>query len=169
MPSNKSLKLSLFDFCLLSFFGTGNSPWAPGTVASIFSALFLYFVYICFSSWILLSFITFLIFFISYFRMKTTKNLPLVIHDPGWIVIDEFLGVALGMSLMSYFNFLTWVTLIWFVAFFRFFDITKIFPANIFDNRKGAFALIADDLVSGLYAVITTTIVFHWEKFYAIF
>jgi phosphatidylglycerophosphatase A len=156
MPSNKSLKLSLFDYCLFSFFGTGKSPWAPGTVASIFSAFILYVIYFYFPSWELLIAITSLIFFISYFRMKIKKNLPYVLEDPGWIVIDEFLGVALGMSIMAYFQFLYLSALVYFVLFFRFFDITKIFPANIFNNRKGAFPLIADDLVSGIYAVICT-------------
>ena len=163
MPSNKSLKLSLFDFYLFSFFGTGNSPWAPGTVASIFSAIFLYILYFYFPYWIMLALITCLIFFISYFRMKTEKNLPIINTDPGWITIDEFLGVALGMWLMSYFNFLNLTTLIWFVAIFRFFDITKIYPANIFNNRAGPFSLIADDLVSGIYAVICTGMLLKWE------
>lgn len=165
MPSIKSLKLSLFDYYLFSLLGSGKSPWAPGTVASILSAILLYALHHYFPSWILLSTITCLIFFISYFRLKTKNNLPIISNDPGWIVIDEFLGIALGMSIASYFNFLNLYSLITFVIFFRFFDIKKIFPANIFDNREGAFALIADDLISGLYAILCTKIIYSWRYF----
>ena len=91
--------------------------------------------------------------------MGTKNNLATVYLDPGWIVIDEFLGVALGMTILNYTQDLNLTSLLWFVVFFRFFDITKIFPANIFNNKKGPFPLIADDLVSGLYAVICTSII----------
>ena len=38
---------------------------------------------------------------------------------------------------------------------FRFFDISKIFPANIFDKKlDGAIGVIGDDIVAGIYAFI---------------
>ncbi len=159
MPSNKWLNLKAFDFYLFSFLGTGKFPWAPGTFASIVSAILLYSIFLFVPSWILLFFITVLTFFISILRMNIKNNLDTVHLDPGWIVIDEFLGVALGMSIMAQMQTLHLTSLLWFVVFFRFFDITKIFPANFFNNRKGAFPLIADDLISGLYAVLCTSII----------
>ena len=42
---------------------------------------------------------------------------------------------------------------------FRFFDIKKPFPVNIFDERyKNSFGVIFDDIVAGLYVVLTLII-----------
>jgi phosphatidylglycerophosphatase A len=39
---------------------------------------------------------------------------------------------------------------------FRFFDIKKPFPVNIFDkNYKNSFGVIIDDVIAGLYVVLT--------------
>lgn len=160
MPSIKWLNFKTFDFCLFSCFGIGKFPWGPGTIASIVSAIVLYLVFQCTSSTLLLIVITCLIFFISYYRMKSTSNFVTVCTDPGWIVIDEFLGISLGMTILSYQGLLNSTSLIWFVIFFRFFDITKVYPASYFDKKKGAFPLIADDLVSALYAVLCTYIIY---------
>jgi phosphatidylglycerophosphatase A len=166
MPSNNWLNLKTFDFLLLSFLGSGKFPWAPGTLASILSAAFLYGIFYLYPNVIILAFITILIFFISLARMNAKENEKTVALDPGWIVIDEFLGVALGMSTLAYLQQLNLTTLLWFVIFFRFFDISKIFPANYFNNRKGAFPLIADDLISGLYAVLCTSIIHNRVPFF---
>ena len=42
---------------------------------------------------------------------------------------------------------------------FRFFDIKKPFPVNFFDKKyKNSFGVIIDDVVAGLYTVITLII-----------
>ena len=42
---------------------------------------------------------------------------------------------------------------------FRFFDIKKPFPINIFDSKfKNNFGVILDDVIAGLYTVITLII-----------
>ena len=73
-------------------------------------------------------------------------------EDPKEIVIDEFIGQLLpliicnGNLLLILLSFLT----------FRFFDISKLFPANIFDKKiKGAMGIIGDDVVAGIYSFIT--------------
>ena len=43
--------------------------------------------------------------------------------------------------------------------FYFFFDILKIFPANFFDKRyKNGYGVILDDIIAGLYTVITLLI-----------
>ena len=71
--------------------------------------------------------------------------------DSRRIVIDEVVGV--------------WVTLVWFDALewwpavvglvaFRIFDMTKPPPARYFDeSHSSGFAVVADDIVAGLYAI----------------
>ena len=42
---------------------------------------------------------------------------------------------------------------------FRFFDIKKPFPVNFFDKKfKNSFGVIIDDVVAGLYVVLTLII-----------
>ena len=46
------------------------------------------------------------------------------------------------------------------VILFRFFDILKIFPANIIDRKlTSAFGVILDDLIAGIYTIIVLYIV----------
>ena len=37
-------------------------------------------------------------------------------------------------------------------AFFRFFDIAKVFPANRLEKIPGAFGVMLDDVAAGIYA-----------------
>ena len=48
-----------------------------------------------------------------------------------------------------------YVTMVLIFILFRFFDILKIFPANIVDKKlKTAFGVIFDDLIAGIYTII---------------
>jgi phosphatidylglycerophosphatase A len=75
--------------------------------------------------------------------------------DAGPIVIDEFVGM-----------FITLITApnhpaAWLLAFllFRFFDVLKPFPVSWFDQRiHGGFGIMMDDVVAGLYALISLQI-----------
>ena len=53
-----------------------------------------------------------------------------------------------------------YVTIVLIFILFRFFDILKIFPANIVDRKlKSAFGVILDDLIAGIYTIIILYIV----------
>lgn len=69
--------------------------------------------------------------------------------DPGNVVIDEVAGQWLALLPAA----LDWrVYLIGFLAF-RVFDIGKPWPAGWMDRKlKGAFGIMIDDVVAGLYA-----------------
>ena len=47
-------------------------------------------------------------------------------------------------------------------ALFRFFDITKIFPVSYFDNLKGAFGVMSDDVVAAIMAGIAHIIILYY-------
>jgi phosphatidylglycerophosphatase A len=72
------------------------------------------------------------------------------VHDPGWIVMDEALGMALTWMFIQNGH---WSHLALCFGLFRFFDIFKIWPATYFDRdvTHGA-GTILDDIVSGVYA-----------------
>ena len=71
-------------------------------------------------------------------------------EDPQIVVIDEFAGIAVA-AVGSEGN--LWLLLPVFLLF-RVFDITKFFPANRAEELPGAWGIMADDLVAGVYAAL---------------
>lgn len=74
-------------------------------------------------------------------------------EDPPEVVIDETAGMWIAAIPAE----TTWQ--LWLVAFllFRLFDIKKPWPASYYDvKRKGAWAVMMDDLVAGGYAFLGT-------------
>ena len=133
----------------------------PGTFASFLSIIVLYpiveYKIIYLELFVVIFFVTFLLslFFISKFSSHTQS------HDSKIIVIDEFLGIYLILLFYDQIKIINpYVTMMLIFVLFRFFDILKIFPANIIDKRlKSAFGVILDDLIAGIYTVIVLYIV----------
>ncbi len=146
----KKIPFSL-EVLFLSFLGVGFAPFAPGTFGTLATLPFLYF-YAQFNlpSFFLLPFALLLTVISCLVADFVQKRLH--VHDPSWIVIDEVVGMLLtyiiapGSSLLHF---------LFIFLLFRFFDITKIWPASFFDKkiRHGA-GTILDDVVSGIYAGI---------------
>ena len=133
----------------------------PGTFASLFSIFFLFpfFYYKIFNILLLL-----LIFIITnlislyciYQFSNQTKS-----HDSKKIVIDEFLGIYLifffyeRIYLIN--NFFTCILIF---ILFRFFDISKLFPANIIDKKMlNPAGVILDDYIASIYTIITLLLI----------
>ena len=147
---NEMTKPSLKDpeILFLTFFGSGYSPWAPGTAGSLAILLPLYFLGQLNPPFFL--FIPFIIILCAgslYIINSVEKRLGL--HDPGWIVIDEVVGMWIA-TLFLQSNTLTHFILafIW----FRVFDIIKPWPVSYFDNMSNSFGTLFDDVVAGLLA-----------------
>jgi phosphatidylglycerophosphatase A len=76
--------------------------------------------------------------------------------DPGEIVIDEVAGQWLSLVPVAAEPAFYPVA---FVAF-RIFDIAKVWPVNVLDRRlEGGFGVMADDIVAGIYAAVSTALV----------
>ena len=137
-----------------TLFGIGYSPIAPGTIGSIFSIIFLYFL-IKFVSYSFLVIIFLIIFFTSLKFIEKYSNL-LKNHDSSTIVIDEFLGIFLIILFYDYLKFSNdFIMFLLILILFRFFDIFKIFPINWVDkNIKNSFGVVFDDLLAGVYSII---------------
>mgnify|MGYP001199211765 FL=1 len=137
-----------------TLFGIGYSPIAPGTIGSIFSIIFLYFL-IKFVSYSFLVIIFLIIFFTSLKLIEKYSNL-LKSHDSSTIVIDEFLGIFLIILFYDYLKFTNdFIMFLLILILFRFFDILKIFPINWVDkNIKNSFGVVLDDLLAGVYSII---------------
>ena len=149
------------NFIFVTFFGIGKIKKIPGTFASLFAMLLLFFLFhiLNFSPNIILVIII-LIFFISLFAVKIYIK-DLNNKDPKEVVIDEVIGQSIPLYLYEVshnipkdFNDALKFYLIIFILF-RFFDIAKPFPVNYFDkNFKNSFGVIMDDVVAALYVVL---------------
>lgn len=137
-----------------TLFGIGYSPIVPGTIGSIFSIVFLYFL-IKFVSYSFLVIIFLIILFTSLKLIEKYSKL-LKSHDSSTIVIDEFLGIFLIILFYDYLKFTNdFIMFFLILILFRFFDILKIFPINWVDkNIKNSFGVVLDDLLAGVYSII---------------
>ena len=153
------IKLANF-FVSLSFVGYVKVI-PPGTFASFLSIVVLFpiveYKIISLAIFLVIFFVIFLLslFFINKFSSHNQS------HDSKIIVIDEFLGVYLILIFYDQIKIINpYLTVILIFILFRFFDILKIFPANIVDRKlKSAFGVILDDLIAGIYTIIILYIV----------
>ncbi len=157
------IKLANF-FVSLSFAGYIKII-PPGTFASFLSIVVLFpiveYKIISLDIFVIFFIVIFLLslFFINKFSSYTQS------HDSKIIVIDEFLGIYLILIFYDQVKIINpYVTIVLIFILFRFFDILKIFPANIVDKKlKSSFGVILDDLIAGIY---TTIILYILNAFY---
>ena len=152
--------LNKINFLFVTFFGIGKIKKIPGSVASLVTTLFLFFLFHFLNvspNIILISII--IIFFISIYAVNIfIKDLDN--KDPKEIVIDEFIGQSIPICLYEIahegLKETNQVLTFYFIMFvlFRIFDIFKPFPVSYYDkNFKNSFGVIMDDVCAGLYVV----------------
>ena len=136
---------------LLSVFGLGFSPFAPGTVASLACAALLWVlgtpVWLLVASIVVASAVT-----VRFGREVADPNGH---GDPGWVVADEWAGQALGGVALPFLG-AGGDALSWIVAFgvFRLLDISKIGPVGRLERVPGSWGVLLDDLGAGVGAAI---------------
>lgn len=134
-------------FWIATWFGSGLLPWLPGTWGSVAALPFAAAIAWLGGSWALLA--SALLLFPVGVWASAVYSRAKGKDDPGEVVVDEVVAqwlvlVPVCISPLLY--------LIGFLLF-RFFDITKVWPASLADRRLGGgFGIMADDLFAGLYA-----------------
>ena len=152
--------LNKINFLFVTLFGIGKIKKIPGSIASLVTTLFLFFLFHFLNvspNIILISVI--IIFLISIYAVNIfIKDLDN--KDPKEIVIDEFIGQSIPICLYEIahdgIKETSQVLTIYFIMFFlfRIFDITKPFPVSYYDkNFKNSFGVVMDDVCAGLYVV----------------
>ena len=154
--------IKTFNYLFVTFFGIGTIRFAPGTIASLITTVLLFSLFhiLNLSNNVILLCII-LVFLYSFYAVadyiKENEN-----KDPREVVIDEVIGQSIPIYLFeiahgSEKNFQEAILFyIYIFVLFRFFDIKKPFPVNIFDkNYKNSFGVIMDDVIAGLYVVLT--------------
>lgn len=79
-------------------------------------------------------------------------------HDPGFVVIDEVAGQWIAL-LASPADFRHGVIAL---ILFRFFDITKPFPARQLERLPAGWGIVFDDVAAGLYALGVASLLRIW-------
>lgn len=134
---------------IASGFGSGLSPFAPGTAGSAAALLPWYFLRDMPMPWLL---VTIAIAFVLGIWASNVVIERLSISDPGVIVWDEFVGqwiTLLPLVVMS--RHMLWIVAGFFI--FRLFDIWKPWPCSWADRVvKGGFGVMLDDALAGIYA-----------------
>lgn len=155
--------------------GSGFWPWGPGTAGSVLATLiWAAMAYLGGIHGTALQSITFLLVILSTLigTWATAQLQPYWGEDPSRVVIDEMAGVWIPLSLLMPFtdNGMPkddWWWAIIALVLFRFFDIVKPLGIKKLDRKEGAFYVMADDLLGGVYAAICMVIikiVFLWVK-----
>ena len=157
--------IKTFNYLFVTCFGIGSFRFAPGTITSFITAIFLFSLFHIINlsnNVILISLL--LIFVYSFYAVseyiKDNDN-----KDPKEVVVDEFIGQSIPIYLYEIAHgtmkssqeavlFYLYIFIL-----FRYFDIKKPFPVNYFDEKfKNSFGVILDDVVAGLYVVLTLII-----------
>ena len=128
-------------------FGSGLSPFAPGTCGTLV-AIPLYLLLAQLPLWYYLAAVA-LAFAIGVYLCGYTST-ALGEHDHSGIVWDEFVGLWITMIAVP----ATWQWILAAFVLFRLFDIVKPWPVKIADEKmKGGFGIMFDDVLAGLYAL----------------
>ena len=157
--------IKTFNYLFVTCFGIGSIRFAPGSITSLLTTVFLYSLFHIINlpnNTILI--ILLIIFVYSFYAVseyiKYNEN-----KDPKEVVVDEFIGQSIPIYLYEIAHgsakdsneaalFYLYIFIL-----FRYFDIKKPFPVSFFDKKfKNSFGVIMDDVVAGLYVVLTLII-----------
>ena len=157
--------IKTFNYLFVTCFGIGSLRFAPGTIASFITTILLFSLFhiINLSNNTILI-ILLLIFVYSFYAVsvyiENNEN-----KDPKEVVVDEFIGQSIPIYLYEIAHgsiknseeaalFYLYIFIL-----FRYFDIKKPFPVSYFDKKfKNSFGVIFDDVIAGLYVVLTLII-----------
>jgi phosphatidylglycerophosphatase A len=134
---------------LATWFGSGYSPWAPGTAGSIAAVL----IALALERWAGFGRLGFAVLaaalvppavWAAGVAAQAVKR-----KDPPIVVIDEVIGQWLALAGARVFN---WKSVLAAFLLFRLFDIWKPFPARQLEALPGGVGINIDDVVAGAYA-----------------
>ncbi|MDD2941506.1 MAG: phosphatidylglycerophosphatase A [bacterium] len=160
--SDRDIDLSMtrtrVSYFLVTLAYSGLSPKAPGTAGTAVAAILAVLAYFFIGE---VPSLTFSLFFSVFgflatsYLLETGGNLSSA-EDPQEVVVDEAAGYFVALSFVgsaSYDVQGAWPIVIAFL-FFRLFDIWKPFPISRVEALPGAWGIMADDIIAGVFAGI---------------
>lgn len=145
-------KPSLLPVIIGTGFGSGFSPWAPGTAGALLATL----VWLGLSYWVspyclLWTTVIFILLFTVAGVWAANRLEPYWGEDPSRVVVDEMVGVwvALLAAPAGY---------VWYAAgafaLFRLFDIFKPLGIRKMEQLPGGIGVMMDDILAGVYSFV---------------
>jgi phosphatidylglycerophosphatase A len=148
------VKINFIEKILGSGFYTGYSPVASGTVGSL-AALIIYLIPGFENP-------SLMIFFISLFIVIgvpiATKFEKVYGKDPKECTIDEVVGMWITLLFLP--KKIWWIILAFLI--WRAMDIIKPFPARKFEDIKGGWGIVLDDIMAGIYSFISIQLIIYF-------
>jgi phosphatidylglycerophosphatase A len=157
--------IKTFNYLFVTCFGIGSFRFAPGTITSLVTTIFLFSLFNIFNLPNNIILIALLFIFVYSFYAVSEYISNKENKDPKEIVIDEFIGQSIPIYLYEIAHGAikdpqeTALFYLYIFILFRYFDIKKPFPVSYFDKKfKNSFGVILDDVIAGLYVVLTLII-----------
>jgi phosphatidylglycerophosphatase A len=150
---------------IVTFFYTGLSPIAPGTVGSLAASAVLYLLYCVlnptFNQWQLVLLTGLLI--ACFFSIALGKWAVRHYHrkDPQVFVLDEVAGICLTNLFLPIKGMHGLLTIALAFIAFRIFDVTKPPPARQLEKLGAGWGILMDDLAAAVYASLLCQILLH--------
>lgn len=134
--------------------GSGFWPWGPGTAGSVFAtAIWVALALALPADGFALHVVTWgmVVVFTALGTWATARLQPYWGEDPSRVVVDEMVGVWIPLAVLVRGD---WWWAVAALVLFRFFDMVKPLGIRSLDRRPGAFWVMGDDILGGVYALV---------------
>lgn len=141
-------------------FGMGFSPIAPGTVGALLATILWWGGYLLIGGGVLLFALTVAVtlLFTLLGVASTTYVQKEWGKDPSRVVVDEMVGVWIPLLAVSWSNTpYYWMYMLLALLLFRLFDIFKPCGIRHLESIEGAWGVMLDDILAGVYSLIIIT------------
>jgi phosphatidylglycerophosphatase A len=153
---------------IVTFFGAGMSPVAPGTAGSLLASALLLGIFLLIGS---PGFWVWQLILLSGLAISCVLSIVLGRwaiaffgrEDPQPFVLDEVAGICLSNLFLPITVGIrqAWVIALAFLAF-RVFDVTKPAPARQLENLSDGWGILLDDLAAAVYANVVCQLLLHF-------
>ena len=145
-------RAKLFHIIIASGFGSGFSPFAPGTAGALVAVIIWTVLFYVIPFNVLLVVTSLLIVLFTAAGIWSADKLESEWgKDPSKVVVDEMVGVWIALLAVPVGN-------VWYILFafllFRFFDIFKPLGIRKMEQLEGGIGLMADDILAGIYSFL---------------
>lgn len=145
-------RAKLFHIIIASGFGSGFSPFAPGTAGALVAVIIWTVLFYVIPFNVLLVVTSLLIVFFTAAGIWSADKLESEWgKDPSKVVVDEMVGVWIALLAVPVGN-------VWYILFafllFRFFDIFKPLGIRKMEQLEGGIGVMADDILAGIYSFL---------------
>lgn len=135
-------------------FGSGFSPFAPGTAGALLASIGWVALYFLLPFSTLLVVTALLVILFTFAGIWAANRLePYWGDDPSRVVVDEMVGVWIPLLVVPDNAHWYWYVLAAF-CLFRFFDIAKPLGIRRMESLKGGVGVMMDDILAGVYSLL---------------